>query len=148
MVLRPPASPRSDTLFPYPTLFRSVSSFIALKPACRLMAIISSLSRREGYTMVHYTHWNLSRRATASGILALTLWATLPVITVVASRIPPFEMMAITFCIAFLSGASGLLVYGRADEILSKHALLPWTVGRSEEHTSELQSLMRIPYAV
>src|SRR3546814_17489291 len=38
-------------------------------------------------------------------------------------------MMAITFFIAFLSGASGLLVYGRADEILSKHALLPWTVG-------------------
>src|SRR3546814_7516921 len=76
------------------------SSFIAVKPACRLMAIISSLSRSEGYTMVHYTHWNLSRRATASGILALTLWATLPVITVVASR-------------------------------------------RSEEHTSELQSLMR-----
>src|SRR3546814_7172576 len=73
------------------------SSFIAVKPACRLMAIISSLSRSEGYTMVHYTHWNLSRRATASGILALTLWATLP---------------------------------------------------RSEEHTSELQSLMRISYAV
>src|SRR3546814_374784 len=126
MIRRPPRSTRTDTLFPYTTLFRS---FIAVKPACRLMAIISSLSRSEGYTMVHYTHWNLSRRATASGILALTLWATLPVITAVASRIPPFEMMAITFCIAFLSGASGLLVYGRADEILSKHALLPWTVG-------------------
>src|SRR3546814_15070272 len=89
------------------------SSFIAVKPACRLMAIISSLSRSEGYTMLHYTHWNLSPPATARGILALALWATMQVITAISCRIPHFEWKAHPFCIVFLYGDSWHLYIGR-----------------------------------
>src|SRR3546814_8793975 len=46
-----------------------------------------------------------------------------------------------------------VLGYGHGDVIRGydeqwRDGLSPWTNGRSEEHTSELQSLMRISYAV
>src|SRR3546814_11250633 len=82
MIRRPPRSTRTDTLFPYTTLFRSVSGV----PIARL---VSSLS--VGHRPVPMAH-TISK--------------------------------------------------GHQDEdSVPKH-------GRSEEHTSELQSLMRISYAV
>src|SRR3546814_3170532 len=89
MVRRPPRSTRTDTLFPYTTLFRS----------CR------------------YT------RVVAGGGVVLECG-----LFIVAGRIELQEFVR--------EGAE--LVPGRRAE-LSK---------RSEEHTSELQSLMRISYAV
>src|SRR3546814_19159262 len=80
MIRRPPRSTRTDTLFPYTTLFRS------------------GLGRP---------------RPWISGAGAL---------------LPPFGALRL-----FLSGVSGTPI----------RAALP----RSEEHTSELQSLMRISYA-
>src|SRR3546814_7973164 len=88
MIRRPPRSTRTDTLFPYTTLFRSMSSF------------------RPG---------------------------------------PMVE----------LSDTRTLLVEGlklAAKTFQAARAALGWVSGemdeRSEEHTSELQSLMRISYAV
>src|SRR3546814_9759455 len=82
MIRRPPRSTRTDTLFPYTTLFRSFGHFRG-----RLMHI---------------------------------------------------------FTYASMSAAFSPKTPGRAAAGTDKWALLP----RSEEHTSELQSLMRISYAV
>src|SRR3546814_5805491 len=95
MIRRPPRSTRTDTLFPYTTLFRS--------PACRfrLRAFFLALG--------------------ALGVLARALLCV--------CRIKPPGMNA--------HYARG----GGASTLRSP-------LCRSEEHTSELQSLMRISYAV
>src|SRR3546814_15097492 len=80
-IRRPPRSTRTDTLFPYTTLFRSVSRSAATRP--------NAMTRLPG----------------KSSLIAAVL-------------------------------AAGLLA-GCEEQ-----------VDRSEEHTSELQSLMRISYAV
>src|SRR3546814_7895253 len=91
MIRRPPRSTRTDTLFPYTTLFRS-SSYGAVD-ACRL-------------------HWvgrvSGSLQGAPSG-----------------------------------NGRSQISASAAADQICGGGL-----VRRSEEHTSELQSLMRISYAV
>src|SRR3546814_7263905 len=99
MIRRPPRSTRTDTLFPYTTLFRS-------------------LSLRVTFTAV-----------ALSCLLGLPLGALLAV-----GRFPG-RMAAVTVVNALM----GLppVVVGLAVYLL-----------RSEEHTSELQSLMRISYAV
>src|SRR3546814_5694279 len=88
MIRRPPRSTRTDTLFPYTTLFRS--------------SAIANASHLQGY----YLHLARRLQKTIDCLLTLCLMAELN---------------------------------GRA----SRGGLL-----RSEEHTSELQSLMRISYAV
>src|SRR3546814_3727274 len=88
MIRRPPRSTRTDTLFPYTTLFRSVSS-----PA--MMLNIVDLPQPEG-----------------------------PITETNSPGLTSNEMLSTTWRIS------------------------PFPTGRSEEHTSELQSLMRISYAV
>src|SRR3546814_3879479 len=88
MIRRPPRSTRTDTLFPYTTLFRSISAVISLVRESVWMA--PSLAR----------DW--PRRVT---------------------------------------------MVGRPVRSTSNFRSKAW-VTRSEEHTSELQSLMRISYAV
>src|SRR3546814_17292106 len=91
MILRPPRSTRTDTLFPYTTLFRS-DRFLAVQVLCVVAA------RPAAYVV--YAYGPLSG---GIGRLAMT----------------------------------GLVLF----------ALVAGPT-RSEEHTSELQSLMRISYAV
>src|SRR3546814_21076555 len=86
MIRRPPRSTRTDTLFPYTTLFRS------------------------------------QRAAEIGGINALRLGATGP-----SQRCPCFGLGVPLTVLSYSSWQAGI---------------------RSEEHTSELQSLMRISYAV
>src|SRR3546814_10819958 len=87
MSRRPPRSPRTDTLLPYTTLFRSVPAVEE-----RVGVLLEALSARE-----------------------------LDVVRLLAA------------------GCSN-------EELARRLALAPST--RSDEHTSELQSLMRISYAV
>src|SRR3546814_5935838 len=91
MILRPPRSTRSDTLFPYTTLFRS-----------RDLRRHAARRRRIGGAAAHRPRL---RDADARNVL---------------------------------------------DRRMVQHfaPLVGHHVGRSEEHTSELQSLMRISYAV
>src|SRR3546814_3060913 len=90
MLRRPPRSTRTDTLFPYTTLFRSHVSF--------------------GLIAIGFTACVFAARGGRP-----------------------------TFALAFLDGVgTGLIVAG----------LFVTAASRSEEHTSELQSLMRISYAV
>src|SRR3546814_10861955 len=88
MIRRPPRSTRTDTLFPYTTLFRSARRAV-LNPVL--------------------DHRNLTRGG------------------------------------AFRGASRNRYPRGRPDDPLRRTGHPP---GRSEEHTSELQSLMRISYAV
>src|SRR3546814_8473253 len=108
MIRRPPRSTRTDTLFPYTTLFRS--GRYALAGATTLMA-----QAYLGRCRVN---------AVAPGI-------TLPS---GGQSKEEFEMVA----------RHNLL--GRASS--SQHVAAAVRMLRSEEHTSELKSLMRISYAV
>src|SRR3546814_5102712 len=101
-IRRPPSSTRTDTLFPYTTLFRSPAS--CKRSARRMLA-------------------SSSNRARSS-------------ITTVTSL--PLRAAAIRCSIRVAS-----------PPVRYKVCLIASTLGsRSEEHTSELQSLMRISYAV
>src|SRR3546814_2692209 len=99
MTLRPPRSTRTDTLFPYTTLFRSAE-------IDRLSALgeISHFGARSVCWLGVPLIWN----GKAMGVLALQSY-------------------------------SPEHTYNERDQELPT---------RSEEHTSELQSLMRISYAV
>src|SRR3546814_9101440 len=95
MIRRPPRSTRTDTLFPYTTLFRSV--------------------------LLGENEWLLERVSLE--------------------------------CDEGTHGASNHLAHARSvisglTKILEIHSNPEIPDGRSEEHTSELQSLMRISYAV
>src|SRR3546814_3217168 len=96
MIRGPPRSTRTDPLFPYPTLFRSV-----VRP-------VRTLARLGCRTVV---------LTNAAGSLC--------------AAVGPGRLMLI---VDHVNG-TGLNPLAGADE-------------RSEEHTSELQSLMRISYAV
>src|SRR3546814_6614093 len=109
MIRRPPRSTRTDTLFPYTTLFRSTVDGAVLRPRDTVHA---------GAVL------ELSAEQQAQGE-----W--------VAQDIP-LEIVYEDDQILVIDKPAGLVVHpaaGHAD-------------GRSEEHTSELQSLMRISYAV
>src|SRR3546814_5153153 len=101
MILRPPRSTRTDTLFPYTTLFRSL------------------------FAQMHYyiaPVWKM-----------LDMFTDLPCI-----EDDGFDVATITEVLpTWQSGTLGAII--QPEGIL---------FGRSEEHTSELQSLMRISYAV
>src|SRR3546814_8185295 len=91
MIRRPPRSTRTDTLFPYTTLFRSVA-YVSWRPVCTTRP---------------------SKNPLNPGV--------------------PVE-------------TEDLLVGDYQGDIF--YYIVEWPMGRSEEHTSELQSLMRISYAV
>src|SRR3546814_3401110 len=97
MILRPPRSTRTDTLFPYTTLFRSVGS-----------GAVPTTWVQESY-------------------FSWLGWALLVVSTLVLAA------TAVTRSRWNHGGVAAVGVIGLV---------------RSEEHTSELQSLMRISYAV
>src|SRR3546814_5803241 len=107
MIRRPPRSTRTDTLFPYTTLFRSALAF----------------DRCQARGLEHGLHTQRCGPGDAFGDLA---------------------------CLGVLLTDRHDLLYqsqtmrlGRGPLITGQQVAL-----RSEEHTSELQSLMRISYAV
>src|SRR3546814_4141320 len=100
MIRRPPRSTRTDTLFPYTTLFRSMSQARLTEPA--LTALDSVGLEPRAHTRASDMAHGQQRQLELAMVLA---------------------------------GQPKLL-------------LLDEPMARSEEHTSELQSLMRISYAV
>src|SRR3546814_10843837 len=144
MIRRPPRSTRTDTLFPYTTLFRSAASLIGFFSGLAGYAafkgggghgpagaeIIHDRDTALGEGLPDHARPNLSWSLRISGVLLL-LWLG-PVAALlfafgpddVFSRIATFfsQMAVVTF-----GGAYAVLAYVR-----------------SEEHTSELQSLIRI----
>src|SRR3546814_5712337 len=127
MIRRPPRSTRTDTLFPYTTLFRSrlAPTPASHPPSRRCPAFATSLSSFPG-----------APAAPLSGFDRINLM--------------DFTFNSFPYRVIFAHGALNRV----ADEaaLIGKRALILSTPeqasARSEEHTSELQSLMRISYAV
>src|SRR3546814_1277782 len=120
MIRRPPRSTRTDTLFPYTTLFRSLEVTHG--------ASTLGLSLHDFLTMLK-----------EEGL------ATLPG---TAAEILDDEVRAI-ICPDKVNTAEWLEVMRTAHAVgLRSTATIMFGHVRSEEHTSELQSLMRISYAV
>src|SRR3546814_6615827 len=124
MIRRPPRSTRTDTLFPYTTLFRSVPHRIPVPrvgdPAIARpsAAALSRRARRGGRPAGDLPHRRHRRRQGAA-----------------------------------LYECRGQRAGGKSGDGLARAAPRARTRraaqgARSEEHTSELQSLMRISYAV
>src|SRR3546814_4321202 len=114
MIRRPPRSTRTDTLFPYTTLFRSTrawserfaKAFDGLKPTMTQAGVYSSV--------LHYLKAVAATQSTDGKVVADKM------------REIPIK-----------------------DPIMHNASIRPdGRVIRSEENTSELQSLMRISYAV
>src|SRR3546814_7064037 len=127
MIRRPPRSTRTDTLFPYTTLFRSALSPDDVAAVARVERYLNDIQTLQGrFVQVS------SNGAYAEGDIYLDRPGHLRF-----DYDPPSPVLIIA------NGLS-LLYY---DEELKEATFLPlWE--RSEEHTSELQSLMRISYAV
>src|SRR3546814_1364384 len=105
MIRRPPRSTRTDTLFPYTTLFRSVQQHV----------------RQWKHTETEGSDENIAYRFRSNG-----------------------------FLIDFGAAPQGVQLntkWSITDSMQNEHSSA-YAVHRSEEHTSELQSLMRISYAV
>src|SRR3546814_7134832 len=131
MIRRPPRSTRTDTLFPYTTLFRSA----ALNSGeCRTLAVCPeeplSLSkwRFEGRSGAGPSRRVFDRLSSSSGRTALKSKRQLEA---------RGERQAARHLAHFLV-ARRIGLFARVVERGGE---------RSEEHTSELQSLMRISYA-
>src|SRR3546814_3227424 len=111
MILRPPRSTRTDTLFPYTTLFRSRFELILKAPLPN--PLLPSQGREQ----------QLAAEAAPTGL-----------------RGQGFSAGVSGAAGAGVAAGSGAGVAGAADGSAA--------VERSEEHTSELQSLMRSSSAV
>src|SRR3546814_3093450 len=97
MKRRPPISKRTDTLFPYTTLFRSLKSWMSPREIRRTVYRLGQDAFRDRVKLA----WARARSTAVT---------------------PQWR---------------GMMALGES-----------WSPPRSEEHTSELQSLMRISYAV
>src|SRR3546814_8923982 len=133
MLRRPPRSTRTDTLFPYTTLFRSVA--VVARPGADQRDLVHLRYaeqaqrvpvRDEGFDVV-----------AAFKELQLPAPVRLPAATQVDDVGERAVLVLRTVVVRVEEVALAIARGHRAD-----HA------DRSEEHTSELQSLMRISYAV
>src|SRR3546814_5820862 len=127
MIMHPPRSPRTDTLFPHTTLFRSAGVLRFFDVARRFSAVSGSL----GASYDLGGHWRIGLNGSRT------------------ERAPTAEELFAN------GGHAGTQAYelGNPNFKLEKSWGLEATLhhhtdARSEEHTSELQSLMRISYAV
>src|SRR3546814_982367 len=124
MILRPPRSTRTDTLFPYTTLFRSV-----VEAAQHLH------QADEGADEAHRGR-DFAGAAQDAGRALVALEGRLGIAAQHALDLVRRQ--------AVDHHADGAVEEGRIAQLFG-HVLQRQ---RSEEHTSELQSLMRISYAV
>src|SRR3546814_2867891 len=120
MIRRPPRSTRTDTLFPYTTLFRSTYP-PPLEDALEGTAVNQGSASGDG-----------TGAEQGSASVIGTMGMPGPAATAPSGKPPSFTAVILLILLPLL-----LIMTGTVADIL-----------RSEEHTSELQSLMRISYAV
>src|SRR3546814_6476307 len=149
----PPKSTRTDTPFPYPTLFRSVVSLalgaLVLTEAIAMWHVAAGVFLNGIFwSMDHPVRRTLMGEiagphaiARAMGLDSSTMNAT----RALGPALGGMLLAAIGMQGAYFLGAA--LFAGAAWQILAiRRPIRP--VGSSEEHTSELQSLLRPSYAV
>src|SRR3546814_2294305 len=133
MIRRPPRYTRTDTLFPYTTLFRSLDHQIAQARASRNADAARLRRLVGGLRDQRLVGLDAGLRLGLAGARALTD----PLQFLLQHPLAP------GLCLLLLGQALFLLLQpGRVV------AFERQTTARSAEHTSELQSLMRISYAV
>src|SRR3546814_7085627 len=140
MIRRPPRSTRTDTLFPYTTLFRSRGELTQLVADHRLgdvhRDVLAAVVHGDG--VAH--HLRDDRGAAAPGLDDLLL-------ALLVEDVHLLEKVVVDEGALLQAAGHGFLPPAAArtapadDELLGR-------LGSSEEHTSELQSLMRNTYAV
>src|SRR3546814_7051385 len=133
MIRRPPRATRTDTLFPYTTLFRSTDEPLTFRNLPRLADVdgFGHLLNQLGCS----TTIEGSRPEDFGRVMTARA-------TTLTSTVAPYDIVR--------KMRASILVLGpllaRAGE--ATVSLPGGCAIRSEEHTSELQSLMRISYAV
>src|SRR3546814_9043083 len=113
MIRRPPRSTRTDTLFPYTTLFRSTHAPVGQPHPQILKQILGIVAGAANLEEAHDT--------------------------VAVGKQHAFDA---------LGGVGSIMRIGHGLLALERHLPSISAASRSEEHTSELQSLMRISYPV
>src|SRR3546814_4378496 len=140
MIRRPPRSTRTDTLFPYTTLFRSTvigyaaATLLALVVASALCFGVDSWSTYLSHTLGFHADLLTRQIAAFHGMMPTTSAALLqmgasPVLARTGQAITAIYAVAI------------IVIASRRQVATTDLGLIAST--RSEEHTSELQSLMR-----
>src|SRR3546814_5245044 len=125
MIRRPPRSTRTDTLFPYTTLFRSSKHLQIIEDYLSAQPHLKRLHKEtKGTSPMAYQLSSFRRFPTAFAVVAASALAFTGLI---ASTSP-----------AYAQSGGDYRCAGLAEQA---HV-------RSEAHTSELQSLMRRSYAV
>src|SRR3546814_8515280 len=138
MIRRPPRSTRTDTLFPYTTLFRSSSHPLHIS-----------------HMLQHNRHILRDHRELAPALLALALALVLPghlfkhlllvlLVAVCRSSLSPSAPLWRINEHILVFAAAGVTVHHPSLASARASGLC----GRSEEHTSDIQSLMRHSYAL
>src|SRR3546814_5573263 len=117
MIRRPPRSTRTDTLFPYTTLFRSRVEDVGT---------VGGRDQDDSAARLEAVHLD---EELVEGLLALVVTAAHAGATVATDSVDLVD-----------EDDGGSILLGLLEQVTD--------TGRSEEHTSELQSLMRISYAV
>src|SRR3546814_8905107 len=131
MIRRPPRSTRTDTLFPYTTLFRSTPSTAARPDEIR-----------RSFNTPFWPHVLATTSVGQEG-LDFHPWC---------SRVLHWDLSSNPLDLEQREGRvqrfAGLAVRRRLAKNLTSDIWSDPDKARSEEHTSEIQSLMRISYAV
>src|SRR3546814_10836688 len=132
MIRRPPRSTRTDTLFPYTTLFRSAANN-SFKP--NLLRYTKAMAEKACHGFASTTQVGLTQALGALGEITMR---------------SVFVILLSTFIAACSTLQQPSRTYVEAlirHELSSPKSYLS-SNRRSEEHTSELQSLMRHSYSV
>src|SRR3546814_10085403 len=129
MIRRPPRSTRTDTLFPYTTLFRSSRGEPPPAHQCRARG-----GRSEGERTMSDTEAAMGSRTYSDA-------------TEHDSGRHPVNTGHLVMGLAF-AGLVAIWAVISNDVVADEDIRWLMPLPRSEEHTSELQSLMRISYAV
>ena len=72
---------------------------------------------------------NMLQKGNIAGVVAIILWSTLALFTVLTSQIPPFQLTAMAFSVAFLIGLSLWIKEGKGILIHLKLPLKVWALG-------------------
>src|SRR3546814_7053121 len=140
MIRRPPISTRTDTLFPYTTLFRS-NRYIDTIQANLTASDTMSITLREASEKVGVTRQTLMKAIKTGRVSGQKSdngeW-----------RIEPVELFRVWPPVNEVQQTLQPYITGSDTPGLQAEKRLDRKRTRSEEHTSELQSLMRISYAV
>src|SRR3546814_10600492 len=136
MIRRPPRSTRTDTLFTYTSLFRSDAGSALLLFRYPAIDLAFEDLQRHGAVLEHFGVELAHVELRPQRLLRLRAQRLdLQLADLVGQRLPGPRDVAFGF-----GGRLGFAFGGIVEHVLD-HL-------RSEEHTSELQSLMRISYAV